>query len=322
MKVLERAVGDITVFQLQGDITGAQGPTLRDRVDDIIASGSIQVVLLMAEPSHADEAVLDALIDCRKTLLRHGGDLRIVAQLEFADYAVKRLGGWLPLCSSETTAVLSFWPIGATGCMRVVGLWAHGDEVSKYPNPRRLVRPEWRTLQRVQIASYLRAGKAGISWKGFSSCRFGCGANGSSDLTDGIWYWPEGLAHYVEAHSVCLPEEFVETMAAHEWHVPPESRGVTGPPTVTFWVEWASALGLVPAPFGTCLGMRHEIKALLRNATTERLSSLSAPDTQRLKRILQLAGILASWEGVLEPSEVEGAVADAKPALGRLHAPV
>lgn len=32
--------------------------------------------------------------------------------------------------------------------------------------------------------------------------------------------WPEGLAHYVECHSVRLPDEFIETMRSHSWHVP------------------------------------------------------------------------------------------------------
>jgi len=35
--------------------------------------------------------------------------------------------------------------------------------------------------------------------------------NGSRDLTDGDYLWPEGLSHYVLAHGVRLPTEF----AAH-----------------------------------------------------------------------------------------------------------
>jgi hypothetical protein len=37
-----------------------------------------------------------------------------------------------------------------------------------------------------------------------------CGAQlGSTELTDGIWAWPDRLEHYVEAHDVLLPEDFV-----------------------------------------------------------------------------------------------------------------
>ena len=42
------------------------------------------------------------------------------------------------------------------------------------------------------------------------TCRI-CGAqNGSLELTDGVFLWPEGLAHYVTAHAVRLPAAFVE----------------------------------------------------------------------------------------------------------------
>jgi len=38
-----------------GGFARDQGPTLRDRVDEAIPAVSTQVVLLMAEASHADE---------------------------------------------------------------------------------------------------------------------------------------------------------------------------------------------------------------------------------------------------------------------------
>jgi len=60
---------------------------------------------------------------------------------------------------------------------------------------------------------------------------------GSSDLTDGVYVWPEGLVHYVEKHNVRLPTEFVKHVL--------NSLGVFGPlPLVyglneTWWCrEW------------------------------------------------------------------------------------
>lgn len=45
---------------------------------------------------------------------------------------------------------------------------------------------------------------------GHAHCRV-CGAlNGSLELTDGTFSWPEGLAHYLEEHGVRLPPRFVE----------------------------------------------------------------------------------------------------------------
>ncbi len=43
-----------------------------------------------------------------------------------------------------------------------------------------------------------------------SLCRI-CGIeNGYGEFSDGTYLWPTGLAHYVEAHGVRLPAEFVE----------------------------------------------------------------------------------------------------------------
>lgn len=41
---------------------------------------------------------------------------------------------------------------------------------------------------------------------GHSTCRI-CGVpNGSAELTNGVYVWPEGLGHYVREHSVRLPD--------------------------------------------------------------------------------------------------------------------
>jgi hypothetical protein len=45
---------------------------------------------------------------------------------------------------------------------------------------------------------------------GYSECRL-CGArNGSLELTDGVYVWPDGLSHYVRQHSVRLPTAFTD----------------------------------------------------------------------------------------------------------------
>ena len=43
---------------------------------------------------------------------------------------------------------------------------------------------------------------------------------GDSDLTDGTWVWPEGLVHYVDAHRLPLPKEFVDHVLANKGVVP------------------------------------------------------------------------------------------------------
>ena len=45
---------------------------------------------------------------------------------------------------------------------------------------------------------------------GYSTCRI-CGIdNGTKDLSDGKYMWPEGLVHYVKDHNLRLPKEFEE----------------------------------------------------------------------------------------------------------------
>jgi hypothetical protein len=65
---------------------------------------------------------------------------------------------------------------------------------------------------------------------------------GSRCLTDGLWVWPEGLAHYVEHHDVYLPAEFLRTMTRRGWRLPegkgPPSGETHGEPDHAFWIAW------------------------------------------------------------------------------------
>lgn len=50
---------------------------------------------------------------------------------------------------------------------------------------------------------------------GFSLCRI-CGCrNGGTELTDGVYVWPDGLAHYVTEHDVRLPDVFVQHVLSY-----------------------------------------------------------------------------------------------------------
>lgn len=84
------------------------------------------------------------------------------------------------------------------------------------PDPRELVDKMWRGDERYALAAYLDSGKTFESWMGFSYCRFDCGVHlsGNKDLTDGVYVWPQDLSHYVRAHSVRLPQEFIAHLQA------------------------------------------------------------------------------------------------------------
>lgn len=86
-------------------------------------------------------------------------------------------------------------------------------EVQCWPDPKRFVDPTWSAGERSRVGRHLVRGALLTRYRGLSPCRF-CGRhNGSAELTDGAYFWPEGLAHYVLAHGVRLPTVFVEHVA-------------------------------------------------------------------------------------------------------------
>lgn len=80
----------------------------------------------------------------------------------------------------------------------------------RLPDPSRLVDPTWNGGERDDLVRYLEAGTLVNQYRGISKCRLCRCDNGSAELTDGTYCWPEGLAHYVREHSVRLPQAVIE----------------------------------------------------------------------------------------------------------------
>ena len=117
---------------------------------------------------------------------------------------------------------------------RLIGYW-RSETDDRWPDPTDFVDSSWAGDDRELVIEHLRGGKYIRAYKGCSRCRF-CGVNnGALELTDGVYLWPEGLAHYVEDHGVRLPSEFVEHVLAFDedvemdpsWWL--EQRGPAGP---------------------------------------------------------------------------------------------
>lgn len=96
--------------------------------------------------------------------------------------------------------------------LTAIGYWIQGVDHSTYPPPQELVC-DYDPPIREAVARYLKNGIRIRAYGGWSSCRFYCGIEsekmGDSDCSDGVWMWPQGLYHYVENHSVRLPDEFI-----------------------------------------------------------------------------------------------------------------
>ena len=91
----------------------------------------------------------------------------------------------------------------------LIGYWS-SDQEPQWPDPTDLVDRDWDEDERFAVHGYLRHGLLARAYLGPSQCRI-CGEHvGNEELTDGIYIWPEGLAHYIRNHHVRLPAEFVE----------------------------------------------------------------------------------------------------------------
>jgi hypothetical protein len=108
-----------------------------------------------------------------------------------------------------------------------VGFWTDrfDPDTARFGEPQSFVDPAWDPGERVRVAAYLRTGGRLDQERGYSWCRFRCGIDdrdmGSRTLTDGTWYWPEGYAHYLEAHGVKPPEEFLAHVRRRMREEPP-----------------------------------------------------------------------------------------------------
>jgi len=139
--------------------------------------------------------------------------------------------------------------------MHLIGYWLAGLRDLQFCHPKEVVgdlAPEFHS----RVAEYLDAGDCWEKYFGTSWCRFHCGipddAMGSEELTDGQWVWPAGLSHYVRAHNITLPDEFITHVLTHD---PPRCRrwidsfeseflplaGTTAErPSLDLWIAWCA----------------------------------------------------------------------------------
>jgi hypothetical protein len=102
-----------------------------------------------------------------------------------------------------------------------VGFW-WSEQTPDLPHPRDYVDLKWNPTERQGVVHYLESAyhtpfvSCGWSW-----CRFGCqGWNGTRNLTDGTYLFPEGFVHYVRDHFVRPDEPFLDHVRALNLRMP------------------------------------------------------------------------------------------------------
>lgn len=128
-----------------------------------------------------------------------------------------------------------------------IGFWKDPKGEDEFRHPAAFVDETWALEERKAVAKYLRSGTRAINYLGHSWCRFRCGIQGSkmgsADLTDGIWVWPEGLHHYVLAHSVRLPEAFLDHARERRYKARRHrfARFSDHTHELEYWINWCRA---------------------------------------------------------------------------------
>src|SRR6195952_679773 len=79
MKVKTRQVDGITIMDLSGRITLGEGSvTLRDAVRDVLAKGTKQILLNLAEITYIDSSGIGELVSAFTTVKNAGGELKLL----------------------------------------------------------------------------------------------------------------------------------------------------------------------------------------------------------------------------------------------------
>jgi len=114
---------------------------------------------------------------------------------------------------------LTDWP------HRWYGRWkedAHDTAIEQFPSIIDVSGAEWDEDEIQKVASYLRSGAIAIASPGIArnvvdGTQF---AATTSWRSDGVWLWPDTLAHYLERYRIRLPAKLIDHIRANGYVVP------------------------------------------------------------------------------------------------------
>ena len=131
-----------------------------------------------------------------------------------------------------------------TKSLTAICIW-NSDKIDQYIHPQSLVSADF-YVDKERLIAYLDSGEVFQSWLGDTDCRLGCGEEdlATSDLTDGVWLWPQSLSHYIEAHDVVLPDAFLSHVKKNNWKVPYVCLAESTSEDDTFWIDYCDTVRL------------------------------------------------------------------------------
>ena len=111
MTVSERAVGGVTILDLQGELKlGAAAEGLRDKVRSLLQQGQKNLVVNLAAVPYMDSAGLGELVQAFATTSKQGGTLKLLNTTKRLHdlLVITKLSNVFDMYDSESTAVASF----------------------------------------------------------------------------------------------------------------------------------------------------------------------------------------------------------------------
>lgn len=78
LRIGQRDVGSATILDLNGKLAGEASETLADRIDDLIDTGRIRLILNLRGVAFIDSAALGTLLSKRAAVKNAGGQLRLL----------------------------------------------------------------------------------------------------------------------------------------------------------------------------------------------------------------------------------------------------
>src|ERR1700680_3265601 len=104
----ERAVGNVKVLDVTGQITMGQGNTaFKDKIHSVVNQGHKQILVNLGGVNYVDSAGLGELVAAFTTVTRNGGKMKLVNMTKKMNdlLAITKLNNVFELCDEEQKAV-------------------------------------------------------------------------------------------------------------------------------------------------------------------------------------------------------------------------
>jgi anti-sigma B factor antagonist len=112
--IREKDMGDVIVLSVDGALKGTGEISLKERIDELVLAGRLQILIDMRDVPYVDSAELGRLIRAHLSVRQAGGRVRLcnVPDRVLSLLKITHLDTVLELYSTEEEALAAFAPAG------------------------------------------------------------------------------------------------------------------------------------------------------------------------------------------------------------------